>query len=66
MASNNQAPRACLGSIGSGGTNSRGCGCCCHGDRGQSSWRVGQQRLILVVVGCGLWVVLWARERCVL
>jgi hypothetical protein len=38
MASNNQAPCACPGSIGIGGTNRRCCRGCCHGDRGQSTW----------------------------
>ncbi len=56
MASANPTPRAsCPGPIGSGGTKSQGCGSCCHGDRGQSSWRVGRRRLILTlcVVCCG-------------
>ncbi len=60
MASANPTPRAsCPGPIEGGGTKSQGCDGCCHGDRGQSSWRVGQRWLILAlwVVGCGLWVV---------
>ncbi len=61
-ASNNQAPCACPGSIGSGGTNRRCCRGCCHGDRGQSRLRVGWRRLILsLCVCCVLWVVLLAR-----
>jgi len=61
VASPNPTQRVCPGPIGSGGTKSRGCGGCCHGDRGQCSWRVGRRRLILmlcvVVVGCVLCVV---------
>ncbi len=66
MASNNQVPCACPGSIGGGGTNRWCCPGCCHGDRGQSRLRVGWQWLILLLcVCCVLWVVLlaWALER---
>jgi hypothetical protein len=53
MASANPAPRAFPGPIGSGGTMSWVRGGCCHGDRGQSRWRVRRRRLMLVVVCCG-------------
>ncbi len=53
MASANPTPRAFPGLIGSGSTTSWVRGSCCHGDRGQSRWRVRQRRLMLVVVCCG-------------
>ena len=46
----NPATDALRKTIGSGGTKIQFCGSCCHGDRGQSSWRVGRRRLIFVTV----------------
>ncbi len=53
MASANPTPCAFPGPIGSGGTTTWVRGGNCHGDRGQSWWRVRQQRLTLIVVCCG-------------
>jgi hypothetical protein len=60
------------GPMGSRGTKIWGRQCPTHGERGQSRWRVEWRLLILMlwvvgcglgVAGCGLWVLVWARER---